>query len=158
MRVIYFALPLLLSYLSYTFVSNVLQSRALVTITSPTPPFFLPSTSNNAATVPPTSLTVTSYTIDSVVSSFMSVFSTAYLFPPSWLRLISPFHAPLRGTDLQYGAIDAVYTWVNGSDPVWAASKHAYTPPAPPSSFNSTDTTNTTDANSTLTNATNDSR
>ena len=27
---------------------------------------------------------------------------------------------------LSYGPIDVVYTWVNGSDPVWLAKKKAY--------------------------------
>ena len=28
----------------------------------------------------------------------------------------------------RYGPIDVVYTWVNGSDPVWLAAKARYTP------------------------------
>jgi hypothetical protein len=81
-----------------------------------------------------------------IASSSTHDHAPAFAFVKSFKSILSSLRTSLRTsphtdnigsvdyTDrLSYPPIDAVYTWVNGSDPVWLSSKSAFAPPPPAS-------------------------
>jgi len=50
----------------------------------------------------------------------------------------------------QYGSIDAVYTWVNGSDPIWLEKKFLHSPTSPAPVVNSEDKVNNNSSSSSV--------